>query len=198
MSEPASIRQGRPGGTVGSDLRPTPAGDGQPGGQDAGASGGQDGRSAGGPEVTLATPTTPADRKLPPIPQLGIGALVLTVASGIYLAALAQRHPNLLPPSLLLAGAAAAILSAAALLLRVQVWNWPKFKKVFGWALLEYSVIAGMLVYVFLLDHMPSSTLTLFLIALVIFALDIPMMFGFSVARFQVLPSPRDPAVGQP
>jgi len=129
-----------------------------------------------------------SDRRLPPIPQLGIGALVLTVTAGIYLAALAQRHPSLIPPSVLLAGAAGAVLSAVVLLVRARVWTWPKFTKVFGWALLEYTVIAGMLVYVFLLDHIPQPTLELFLVALVIFAFDIPMMFGFSVARYQEIP----------
>jgi hypothetical protein len=70
----------------------------------------------------------------------------------------------------------------------VERFAWPRFRTVFGWALLEYAVIAGMLVFIFVHDHTPGGTLALFIVALGIFALDIPMMFAFSVARFQPVP----------
>jgi hypothetical protein len=128
-----------------------------------------------------------ADRepKLPPVAEMGIAALVFTVGSGIYLAAEAQRHASLVPAIVGLILSGALVIAAAALLARTREFAWGKFRMVFGWALLEYAVIAGMLVFVFVRDHLAGSTLTLFVVALVIFAADIPMMFAFSVARFQ-------------
>lgn len=122
---------------------------------------------------------------LPRVMELGVGALVLVVASGIYLAAQARRHPSLVPPIVLLSVAAVLVLLAAGQLARVRRFAWSKFRMVFGWALLEYCVIGGMLVFVFVRDHTPGSILGLFIAALVLFAADIPMMFGFSVARYQ-------------
>ena len=81
------------------------------------------------------------------------------------------------------------IVVAAVLLARVRAFAWAKFRMVCGWALLEYAVFAGILVYVFTLDHIPTSTFTLLVASLVLFAVDIPMMFGFAVARYQ----PADP-----
>lgn len=141
--------------------------------------------------VAADGPGVPADaeRKLPPVMQLGIAALVLVVASGIYLAAEAERNPSLVPPIVGLAVAAVLVLAAAVLLARVRGFAWAKFRMVFGWAFLEYLVIAGMLMYIFVRDGTPSGTLALFVVGLVIFALDIPMMFAFSVARYQPISS---------
>jgi len=50
-------------------------------------------------------------------------------------------------------------------------------------------VIAGMLMYIFVRDGTPGGTLALFVVGLVIFAIDIPMVFAFSVARYQPVPS---------
>jgi hypothetical protein len=129
------------------------------------------------------------ERRLPPIIELGIGVLVLVVGSGIYLAAQAQRHPSLVPAIGALVVAGVVVLVAAGLLARTREFAWGKFRMVFGWAMLEYAVIAGMLVFIFVRDHTPGGTLALFIVALAVFAIDIPMMFGFSVARYQPVPS---------
>lgn len=146
-----------------------------------------------------ASPTAPAgptatadddvERPLPPVVQLGVSALVLVVITGIYLAAEAERNPSLVLPIVLLAVAAALVVTAAVLLARVHDFAWGKFRMVFGWAFLEYLVIAGMLMYVFVRDSTPGGTLALFVAGLVIFAIDIPMVFAFSVARYQPVPS---------
>ncbi len=129
------------------------------------------------------------ERPLPPVTQLGVAALVLVIAAGIYLAAETGRHPSLVPAIVALVVAAALVLTAATLLARVRDFAWGKFRMVFGWALLEYAVIAGMLVYIFVRDSTPAGTLGLFIAALVIFAVDIPLVFGFSVARYQPVPA---------
>lgn len=144
--------------------------------------------TAGGPNGHGA-PGDGTVRPLPPVAQLGIAALVLVVAAGIYLAAGAGRDPSLVPAIVLVAAAGVLVLVAVVLLARVREFAWAKFRMVYGWALLEYSVIAGLLMYVFVRDGTPGGTLALFVVALVIFAVDIPMMFAFSVARYQPVPS---------
>lgn len=138
---------------------------------------------------TGAPPDEEEERTLPPVVQLGVSALALVVISGIYLAAEAERNPSLVLPIVLLAVAAALVLTAAVLLARVRDFAWGKFRMVFGWAFLEYLVIAGMLMYIFVRDGTPGGTLALFVVGLVIFAVDIPMVFAFSVARYQPAPS---------
>lgn len=129
------------------------------------------------------------ERTLPPVVQLGVSALALVVITGIYLAAEAERNPSLVLPIVLLTVAAALVLTAAVLLARVRDFAWGKFRMVFGWAFLEYLVIAGILMYIFVRDGTPGGTLALFVVGLVIFAIDIPMVFAFSVARYQPVPS---------
>jgi uncharacterized membrane protein len=46
-------------------------------------------------------------------------------------------------------------------------------------------VIAGMLEYVFVYDHTRGTQLVILSLMLFVFALNIPMLLGFSVARFQ-------------
>jgi hypothetical protein len=42
-----------------------------------------------------------------------------------------------------------------------------------------------MLMFVFIYDNIPGKQLALLLLTLAVFALDIPIMLAFSVARFQ-------------
>jgi hypothetical protein len=48
-----------------------------------------------------------------------------------------------------------------------------------------YAVIAGMLEYVFLRDGTRGSQLVLVTLMLMAYAITIPMLFAFSVARYQ-------------
>ena len=63
---------------------------------------------------------------------------------------------------------------------------WHTFFVVAKWALLAYAVIAGILEYVFVYDGTRGGMLVLLTLSLFIFAVDIPVLFGFSVARFQL------------
>ena len=51
--------------------------------------------------------------------------------------------------------------------------------------LAAYVVIAGMLEYVFVYDHTSGTQLLILTLMLVVFAVNVPMLLGFSVARFQ-------------
>jgi len=126
-----------------------------------------------------------AGRPLPPVQQLATATLALVVAGGIYLAAHLPRHPPLGPAVALLGLAGLLLLGNALALSRVRDFAWGKFRLVAGWALLAYLVIAGMLEYVFVYDGTRGGTLVVLTLMLAIFALDIPLLLGFSVARFQ-------------
>ena len=130
-----------------------------------------------------------AERKLPPVTGLAITALILVISGGIYLAAHLPRTAPLAPPAAALAMAALVLLAAAALLARVRAFAWHTFFVVAGWALAAYLVIAGMLAFVFVLDHTPARLLVLLTLMLAVFALDVPLLLAFSVARYAPVPA---------
>jgi len=122
---------------------------------------------------------------LPPVMPIAIGTLVLIVSGGILVAAQFGRTPSLTLPTVLLAGAALLLVVNAVLLSRVEAFAWPVFFRVSGWALLAYGVITGILEFVFAFDHTPARLLTLFSAMLLLFAIDVPLMLAYSVARWQ-------------
>ena len=52
------------------------------------------------------------------------------------------------------------------------------------WSLLAYVVIAGMIEYVFLRNHTRGGPLVILTLSLVVFAVHVPILVGFTVARF--------------
>ena len=127
-----------------------------------------------------------ADRevKLPPIAEIAIAAMALIIVGGITLAS-RLPHPAPLPPLIaLLAAAAVLVLIDVVLLARLRDFAWPLFFQVAGWSLLAYSVMYGILEFTFVYDHVTGSTLAVMTLMLVVIAIDIPLLFGFSVARY--------------
>ena len=127
-----------------------------------------------------------ADRevKLPPISEIAIAAMALIIVGGITLAS-RLPHPAPLPPLIaLLAAAAVLVLIDVVLLARLRDFAWPLFFQVAGWSLLAYSVMYGILEFTFVYDHVTGSTLVVMTLMLVVIAIDIPLLFGFSVARY--------------
>lgn len=135
--------------------------------------------------VSAATAVTDARAsKLPPIAGIAIAAMALIIAGGITLAA---RLPNPAPLPLLtgLLAAAAALLAADVVLLaRLRDFAWPLFFRVASWTMLAYAVMYGILEFTFVYDHVTGATLVVLTLMLVVFAVDIPLLFGFSVARY--------------
>jgi membrane-bound acyltransferase YfiQ involved in biofilm formation len=125
------------------------------------------------------------ERPLPPIQQIAVAVLALIVVGGIYTAAHLPRHVPQGPTIVLLAAAAVLLGVNVALLMRIEGFAWKTFRLVSGWVFLAYLVIAGMLEYVFVYDHTRGTQLVILSLMLVVFAVDIPMLLGFSVARFQ-------------
>jgi hypothetical protein len=125
---------------------------------------------------------------LPPVARLATLTLVLIVTGGVYMAAQIGRSVTLVPPLVLAIAAALLLLVNLVMLARIKEFAWDKFFQVFGWTLLAYLTIAGILEFVFVYDHTPGRQLALFSAMLVMFAVDVPVLLGFSVARYQPVP----------
>ncbi len=126
-----------------------------------------------------------ADRTLPPVAELAVAALALIVIGGIYMAANITGPASLAPAIGLLAAALLVLLVAAFLLLGVREFAWGRFRQVGLWALLAYSISAGMLELVFALDRVPAAQLLILTLMLLVYAVDIPLILAYTVARHQ-------------
>jgi hypothetical protein len=125
------------------------------------------------------------ERSLPPVTQLGMCSLALIVAAGIYLSAHLPQHVSLTPAIVLLAASVLLLAGNLLALSRVQGFAWARFFEIARWALLAYVVIAGMIEYVFLRNHTSGGPLIVLTLSLVVFAVHVPVLIGFTVARYQ-------------
>lgn len=121
----------------------------------------------------------------PPVTALAMLTLSLIVAGGVYLAANIPRHVSLGPAIGLLAAAVVALLTNAALIARRRELAWWRFGGVFRWVLLAYVVITGMIEYVFVYDGVRGGTLAVLTGMLAVFALDVPLVISYTVARYE-------------
>jgi hypothetical protein len=121
---------------------------------------------------------------MPPVTQVGMASLALIVAGGIYLAAHLPESVPLTPAIVLLA--LSAILLAANLfsLTRVKDFAWWRFLQVGRWALLAYAITAGLIEYAFLRNGLSGGPLIVVTLSLFIYALHVPMLIAFTVARY--------------
>jgi len=137
----------------------------------------------GQPEGDGAAPDPFAGK--PPVPAVCVASMALVLVSGIYLTSYLPRRAPLGPAVGLLAASGAALVLAVVLVARTRDFAWGSFFTVVKWALLAYAVIGGLLEYVFVFDGTRGSMLVLLTLSLLVFAVDIPVLLGFSVARFQ-------------
>jgi hypothetical protein len=141
-------------------------------------------------DLQQGAPGRATARRLPPVAELAMTSMALVIAGGIYLAAhLPQRAPLGPAVGLLIAGGA-LLVADAVLVSSLRPFAWRVFFQVAGWTLVAYLVIAGLLEFTFVFDHTRGAMLAVLTLSLLVFALDIPLLFGFSVARYQ------DPASG--
>ena len=124
------------------------------------------------------------ERPLPPVTQVAMASLSLIVAGGIYLSAHLPRHVPLGPAVALLAASVLLLAANIFALSRVRGFDWNRFFEVGKWSLLAYVVIAGMIEYVFLRNHVRGGPLVVLTLSLVVFAVHVPMLVGFTVARY--------------
>lgn len=126
-----------------------------------------------------------AERKLPPITELAVASMVLVIVGGIYLAAHLPTIPPLAPAVMLLAASGLILIANVFVLSRVRELDWGTFFLVGRYALLAYAVVSGMLAYIFIADGTRGSVLVVLVLSLLVYAIDIPLILAFSVARYQ-------------
>jgi hypothetical protein len=135
------------------------------------------------------------ERRLPPVTQVGMASLALIVAGGIYLSSHIPQHVPLGPAVALLAASALLLAGNLVSLSRVSDFPWGRFFDVAKWSLIAYVIVAGMIEYAFLRDHVSGGPLVVLTLSLVVFAVHVPMLIGFTVARYDV-EAPADTAPG--
>ena len=133
------------------------------------------------PSATITDLNAP---RFPPVTQMAMGSLALVLIGGIYMVSTFASGPSYAIPTALLAGSALLWLGSLLLLSRHRGFAWPVFKQVAGWALLAYAVIAAMIEFSFIHNNVTGTPLLLLSLMLVMFALDVPLSIGFTVARF--------------
>lgn len=131
---------------------------------------------------------SPVRRRFPPVAELATGSLALVVIGGILMASYAPRRPPLGVPAVLAVVSAALVLISVFLLSRLREFAWGRFFLVFRWALLAYVISAAMIGFAFIRDHTRGAPLALVAVLLVIFALDVPVIIAFTVARYSSPP----------
>jgi hypothetical protein len=131
---------------------------------------------------------TAARRRFPPVAGLATVSLALVVIGGILMASYVPRRPPLGPPAAFAIGGAVLLLAGVVLLARLREFNWGRFFLVFRWALLAYVISAGMIGFAFVRDHTRGAPLALVAVMLVIFALDVPVIIAYTVARYSSPP----------
>ena len=125
------------------------------------------------------------ERRLPPVSELCILTLSLVIVGGVYIAGHIPDPVPMTLPIVLLVAAAAVLAVNVVLLSRLRDFDWNSFWLVARWSFVAYLVIAGMLEYIFLRNNTPDDVMLVLSGMLAIYAVNIPLLFGFSVARYQ-------------
>jgi hypothetical protein len=128
-----------------------------------------------------------SEQKYPPFTELGMLSLALIVAGGIYLSSHIPQHVALGPAIVLLVASTVVLLINLASLRRVRDFAWPRFFQVAKWALAAYLFTAAMIEYAFLRNHLKGGALVILSLSLVIYAVQVPTLIAFTVARFDAV-----------
>lgn len=134
--------------------------------------------------VSAAAPASVLSRRFPPVAGLTTVSLGLVVIGGILMASYAPRRPPLGVPVAIAAVSAALLLAGGYLTSRLRPFAWDRFFLVFWWALLAYVISAGVIGFAFVKDHVRGAPLAVVVVMLVIYALDVPLIIAFTVARY--------------
>ena len=130
------------------------------------------------------------EKRYPPVTELGMFSLALIVAGGIYLSSHIPEHVPLAPAIGLLVASTLVLALNYVLLSRVEDFAWGRFFQVGRWALLAYLFTAGMILFAFLQDNLSGGPLAILTLSLLVYALQVPTLIGFTVARYETSESP--------
>jgi hypothetical protein len=135
--------------------------------------------------ATVDQPTAgDVPRRLPPVSELAVVSLALTIVGGVLMASHAPRRPPLGLPVVFLAVSALLVAADVVILTRLRDFAWSQFFMVARWALLAYVISAGMIELAFVRDHTRAAPLAVLTAMLVIFAVDVPLIIAYTVARY--------------
>ena len=123
-------------------------------------------------------------RKLPPVTQVGMLSLALIVSGGIYLSAHLPNRVPLTPAVILLVLSALLLVGNLVAIRSIEGFAWDRFVGVAKWALLAYVITAGLIEYAFLRDDVSGGALVVLTLSLAVYAVHVPMLIGFTVARY--------------
>jgi hypothetical protein len=124
------------------------------------------------------------EQRLPPVTEVAMLSLALIVAGGIYLSAHIPQSVPLAPAVVLLVLSALLMVGNVLSLARVKGFAWNEFLVVARWALLAYVVTAGLIEFVFLRNHLSGGPLVVLSLSLLVYAIHVPVLIGFTVARY--------------
>jgi hypothetical protein len=125
------------------------------------------------------------ERRFAPVAELGVASLVLIVVGGVYMASYAPRRAPLGLPVALACASAVLLAVNVVLLARTKPFAWDRFFLVGRWTLLSYVIAAGMIEFAFVKDHVRGGSLAVITAMLVLFAVVVPLIISFTVARYQ-------------
>jgi hypothetical protein len=125
-----------------------------------------------------------SEQRLPPVTAIGMTSLALIVAGGIYLSAHIPNDVPLTVPVILLALSALLLAGNLVAIRRIGGFAWDRFVDVAKWALLAYVITAGMIEYAFVRNDLTGGPLVVLTLSLVVYAVHVPMLIGFTVARY--------------
>lgn len=117
-----------------------------------------------------------------------IGSILCAfLAVGIIAAYLPRQSP--LGWSFAFLAASLVLLAMAVVsLARRSPFAWNRFFTVAKWVLILTGIFSGMAEFMFIYDGTPGTTLAILTVVLILTAVDIPVLLGFSVARHERLP----------
>ena len=124
------------------------------------------------------------ERKLPPVTAMGMVALALIALAVIYLSAHLPEAVSVGPAVALIGVAALTMITAFVLLHKVDGFAWSRFYFIAARALLAYLLITGLIVFVFIRNETSGAALWTLIGGFALFALDVPMLIAFTVARY--------------
>ena len=124
-------------------------------------------------------------RQVPPIAEMAVASMALVIIGGIVMASYIPRRPPLALPTVLLVASSAVMVTALVLLRRLRDFAWSTFFRVAKWALVAYLVSAGLIEFAFVKDHTRGGPLVVVTFMLLIFAVNVPLIIGFTTARFE-------------
>ncbi len=123
-----------------------------------------------------------------PVVAFAIGSIACALVSVGILIFYVPHPASLAWASGFSGGSAALLLAAMVSLLRRRPFAWRQFFIVARWVFLLTMVYTGMLEYVIVYDGARGKPLIIMTIVLLLTAIDIPILWAFSVARHERIP----------